>query len=268
MAENVRRHNRLPYEADFYDKPSFLEVRRRHGWAGIGMCFALCGHMWRRSGTRIAFDELDALAYGWHIEPTTTILDVVKTAIRTGLFEEVATDEAQLELCSSYAQAASSLVKSSQVNQDNTSKTERRAFHCPFVTREAEEYEARMLSIRTRGAKGGKAAADKRAVIFPGELDTPECRAAWADWLEHKKERGESYKSAKSQQAKLTELSKLGPQRFVAAIIHSRGNNWAGIYEPKNGNGAKSKPTTWDLNKAKLEEIARRERDEAAKEAR
>jgi hypothetical protein len=240
MAENVRRHNRFPYEADFYDKPSFIEIRRRHGWAGVGMVFALCGHMWRRSGTRIAFDELAALAYNWHIEPGTALLEIVTTALQMELFEELCTDQAQLELCSSNAQAKLKLlqVKSRQDDQDKTSKKERRAFHCPFVTREAEEYEARMLSIRTRGGKGGRVSADNRAVAWPEAIDTPECRAAWTDWLEHKKERGESYKSAKSQQAKLTELSKLGPQRFIAAILHSRGNNYAGIYEAKSsGNG-------------------------------
>ena len=237
MAESVRKHNRLPFESDFYDKPSFLELRKRHGWAAVGMVFALCGQMWRRSDTSIGFSELPALAYGWHIEPETKLLEVVTFCIKLELFERIENYEAQLELGSSATQATTSQVKSSQVNQDKTENA-RAAFHCPFVTREAEDYEKRMASVRARGKAGGKASADQRAVVWPAALDTPECKAAWADWLEHKKERGERYKSAKSQQAKLTELAPLGPSRFIAAIIHSRGNNWAGIYEPKlNSNG-------------------------------
>jgi len=76
-------------------------------------------------------------------------------------------------------------------------------------------------------------------VVFPVELDTIECRDAAERWLIHKRERGESYKSPASFAVKLTELARAGPEMFVASVISSIGNNYAGIYAPKdlkNGN--------------------------------
>lgn len=70
-------------------------------------------------------------------------------------------------------------------------------------------------------------------VEFPPELDTLECRDAAQLWLEHKRERGESYKSAKSFAMKLGELARAGPDAFVAAVKSSIGNNYAGIHPPK-----------------------------------
>jgi hypothetical protein len=261
MAENVKRHNQLPYESDFYDKPSFLEMRAQFGWEGVAFIFALSGQMWRRTDSQIAYDELSALAYGWRIEPKERLLEVVRFAIKVGLFEDCSIAEAQLELGLSAAQANSSIHKSSQVSRSSQVRQEepaRPSFHCPFVTRAASDYSARVESLRAAGKLGGRSSADQKAVTFPTALDTPECRDAWADLLEHKKDLGERYKSDKSQQAKLTELSAMGPERFCAAVMHSRGNNYAGIYEPKSGNGAgaRSKPTTWELNQAKLKEAA------------
>lgn len=67
---------------------------------------------------------------------------------------------------------------------------------------------------------------------FPTALDSPECRAAWADWLEHKASIKKPYKSIKAQSIKLSQLAEMGPQRFIAAIRNSIGNNWQGIFEP------------------------------------
>jgi len=75
-------------------------------------------------------------------------------------------------------------------------------------------------------------------VEFPPELDTTDCRDAAERWLAHKRERGESYKSAKSFAMKLGELARAGPEAFVAAVKSSIGNNYAGIYSPKESKNA------------------------------
>jgi hypothetical protein len=74
-------------------------------------------------------------------------------------------------------------------------------------------------------------------VLFPPALDTPECRAAWDEWLAHKHDIGKPYKTARSQSQKLKELSTLGPERFVAAVRHSIGEEWQGIHEKKEYSG-------------------------------
>ena len=78
-------------------------------------------------------------------------------------------------------------------------------------------------------------------VEFPSELDTTPCRDAAERWLAHKRERGESYKSAASFRVKLTELARAGPEAFVLAVDSSIGNNYAGIYPPKDSkNGSRN----------------------------
>jgi len=81
-------------------------------------------------------------------------------------------------------------------------------------------------------------------VEFPPELDTLACRDAAERWLEHKRVRRESYKSAASFRIKLAELARAGPEAFVAAVDSSIGNNYAGIYSPKDArNGNRNEPT-------------------------
>lgn len=66
-------------------------------------------------------------------------------------------------------------------------------------------------------------------LVFPEKLDNEPCRNAWNSWLEHKKSRGERYKSVQSQQQKLKEWAEK-PEEFIEAINFSMGNNWAGIF--------------------------------------
>lgn len=76
-------------------------------------------------------------------------------------------------------------------------------------------------------------------VPFPEALDTPEARTAASEWLEHKRSRNEAYKSPLSFAKKLAEWARAGPVAFVEAVNASIGNNYAGIYAPKdrpNGN--------------------------------
>jgi hypothetical protein len=58
---------------------------------------------------------------------------------------------------------------------------------------------------------------------------------AIADWLEHKRERGESYKE-KGLIGLLKRLGSWGEQRAIDAITFSIANNYQGIYEPRSDN--------------------------------
>jgi hypothetical protein len=97
----------------------------------------------------------------------------------------------------------------------------------------------RKMSRKCPDANGTKTGPEKRREeksINPlplcSELDTPEMRAAWADWIQHRKEiRKPAGKIA--QKNALAKLAGLGPSRALAALKHSMANGWQGIFEPR-----------------------------------
>ncbi|NLX55655.1 MAG: hypothetical protein GXY58_11120 [Planctomycetaceae bacterium] len=90
--------------------------------------------------------------------------------------------------------------------------------------------------------KRAHAAIDWDAIEWPPELDTPECRMAWAEWVAYKTERGEGYKSAMSGRKVLAAKRGWGAARFVAAIDWSIASNYAGIWEKKKDGATNGKP--------------------------
>jgi len=65
---------------------------------------------------------------------------------------------------------------------------------------------------------------------LPPLIDTAEFRTAWADWRKHRKEIGKPVKPTAAAN-KLRQLETWGAARAVAAIRHSIGNGWQGIFE-------------------------------------
>lgn len=74
---------------------------------------------------------------------------------------------------------------------------------------------------------------------IPQELDTPEFREAWSDWVKHRAEKRQKVTPTAGRNA-LVKLARWGPARAVAAIKHSLANNWQGIFE-EDGNGSAQK---------------------------
>jgi len=79
------------------------------------------------------------------------------------------------------------------------------------------------------------------SVMYPAGMDTPEVRRAITTWLTHKKKRGESYKDPADQIGLLLASPRFNrdPATFVAAVNHSKGNNWAGCFPPKESDRGK-----------------------------
>lgn len=94
------------------------------------------------------------------------------------------------------------------------------------VTLNTEDLNTEDLNIKKEKDKPKK---EPEVLTFPTKLDNEPCRNAWNSWLEHKKSRGERYKSVQSQQQKLKEWAEK-PDEFIEAINFSMGNNWAGIF--------------------------------------
>lgn len=67
---------------------------------------------------------------------------------------------------------------------------------------------------------------------IPSELDTPEFRELWANWLVHRASISHPYASLVSERTALLNLLPWGLVRSLAAVKHSLGAGWRGIFEP------------------------------------
>ncbi len=93
--------------------------------------------------------------------------------------------------------------------------------------------------MKEKGIKKEKESKHRQAMladapsILPSNLETPEFQAAWADWLQHRREikRPLTPTAAKGQ---LLKLADMGPERAIAALKHSIANGWQGIFEPQS----------------------------------
>ncbi len=108
---------------------------------------------------------------------------------------------------------------------------------------------------RQNSSRGKKFSADD--VPAPKEWpDTPELRSAVTDWLDHKRSRGEPYKSPASMTRLLKRFAKDfpadGPAQFIAAVDFSIGMNYQGCFPDRGAKHGKSKSpaaaTTYDPN--------------------
>jgi hypothetical protein len=69
---------------------------------------------------------------------------------------------------------------------------------------------------------------------FPEELDTPEFRASWTEWIQHRIELKKPMKPT-SAKTLLKTLAKAGEQKAIESITHSIANGWQGVFEPSAG---------------------------------
>ncbi len=91
--------------------------------------------------------------------------------------------------------------------------------------------------------------ADLPGPAIPGSLDTPEFRAAWQEWLTHRKEKRQKL-TPTAIKRQLATLEKMGVKRATAAIEHSVANGYTGIFEPD--------PAKQSTGRARTDQAARR----------
>lgn len=68
-------------------------------------------------------------------------------------------------------------------------------------------------------------------VEFPAGIDSPQFRAAWADWCAYRRERGQTLKS-RTAKAQLAEMADWGQADAIAAIRRSIMQGWQGVFKP------------------------------------
>jgi len=78
---------------------------------------------------------------------------------------------------------------------------------------------------------------EKKGPRFPANLQTEDCRAAWASWLKHKQTKKQKYQSVETEERALANWAEATPEEFIAAVNFSIGNNYSGIFADKR-NGA------------------------------
>ena len=66
---------------------------------------------------------------------------------------------------------------------------------------------------------------------IPATIDSPEIRAAWADWCQYRRESGHTMKS-RTAHAQLAEMAGWGKVESIAAIRQSIRQGWRGVFKP------------------------------------
>jgi len=79
------------------------------------------------------------------------------------------------------------------------------------------------------------------AIVFPDGLDTPDTRAAIAEWLDYRRHSGKPYKQPARQIAKLLKQFQTA-EAFCAAVEHSIAQGYQGCFPP-GGKHATPKPS-------------------------
>ena len=82
---------------------------------------------------------------------------------------------------------------------------------------------------------------DPLKVDLPPSLESPEFRAAWADWMRHRMEIKKPYKPLGVEKL-LEQLAAMGAVRSIAAINYSIANQWQGVFEPKSSDPPAPRP--------------------------
>lgn len=125
------------------------------------------------------------------------------------------------------------------------------------VTREAREEHAGSVEGKGREGKGKEAAPSSPWVVafgleLPEKLRTQNCLEAAKLWIEYKKEKRQAYK-ATGLRALLTKWgNEFTAATFPAAVENSMGNNWAGVFPPRDNQAPASsgkQPKVVDFDK-------------------
>ena len=129
--------------------------------------------------------------------------------------------------------------KSSNAERQRRYREKRNALRNVTVTSQsnARIEKNREENIGSKEPKGDKAKSESQKLPpIPPELDTPEFRTAWSEWLEYRKQRRKpiSQAAAKKQFAQLLEW---GIAKSVEAIDKSIASDWTGLFEPEQRNG-------------------------------
>ncbi len=71
---------------------------------------------------------------------------------------------------------------------------------------------------------------------LPKELDTPEFRETWADWIQHRKEINKPMHSVQAKRL-LKRLAKLGPEVSIEMMDYTMTQGWQGLRMPDGSSG-------------------------------
>jgi hypothetical protein len=96
-----------------------------------------------------------------------------------------------------------------------------------------------MEGMELKEGKGREKAAGSAADL-PASLRTESFIAAFADWMQHRKEIGKSYKPL-GLKTLISQLAEWGPEKSIASIRRSIANGYQGLFE-ESGNGKSRTP--------------------------
>jgi hypothetical protein len=88
---------------------------------------------------------------------------------------------------------------------------------------------------------------------IPVGLRTPGFTEAWAEWVGHRREIRNKL-TPRTAKVQLARCEKWGEQRAIAAILHSIGQGWIGLYEPNEREQGKGADELTPADKTMIEE--------------
>ena len=87
------------------------------------------------------------------------------------------------------------------------------------------------LSLRLDQPRESDKKFNAAEASIPSTIDSPEFRAAWADWCQYRRESGHTMKS-RTAHAQLAEMAGWGKVESIAAIRQSIRQGWRGVFKP------------------------------------
>lgn len=117
-----------------------------------------------------------------------------------------------------------------------------RAVRSPEYRREEDNEESieKSRAPRTNSSKTKTSRFDALTIELPEAIDTPEIRAAWADWIATRREARKPLTPTSARLA-IDKLTRAGPAAALEALQASAANGWQGIFPERSSNGTNSK---------------------------
>jgi hypothetical protein len=250
----------FPIDVDWLSDPKLRQLQARFGTRGVGILVRLLCDLYR-NGYCLAWDKASVEGFCWDArEDVETVSGVVELLLSSGFFDRSLAESGTPVLTSAGIQRRYLNVTSRRVNRSipihldlNVGRPHSKSSDFTAEREQAEstmstlcEQSADMMStvseqaadiLSRKGAKGkeskGKESKGKESkeyeARFPESLDTPEHRAAFAEWLAYKRQRRETLLPVSQDKQLQSWASK--PDRFIGAIQLSIAQGWAGIFE-------------------------------------
>lgn len=217
----------FPHDSNAHKDPKILGLRLKCGWEGVGLFWALIEILRDSTGYKYTSD-LATLELGLST-PQATLQATLKACIELGLFVEKdgffsspALDRRMIEI-DRKREALRDAGRRGGIKSSQAQARLKPGLSHPQAGKESKGKESKGKDINTPLTPQG--------VIIPEDLLGSSLEIH--DWLEYKRQKGQSYKP-KGLESLWLRFRAIPKDKRRETVDHSMANNWSGLYE-KNG---------------------------------